>query len=692
MTFPIYIWKQAPFLRLVIPLAGGIIMQHYLPMPAWTILITATTAVGAMLLFNYRPSFRQFRFAWINGLFINILLIALGCLLCRYQYAAQHAHNILHHYNAGAYVSATIEEPLLEKNKSFRTTAIVRCVTKNNKALATEGTILLYFQKDGPLPALPYGSVIVFNKPLQRIQNSGNPGAFDYSRYASFQGIFYQVYLQRQDFIVLPNRKENVFKKILTAIHSKVLSVIKRYIPGSREAGLAEALLIGYKGDLDKELEKTYANTGVVHIIAISGMHLGLIYWLLGLACIPLAKRKSGKWIKPLVIIGGLWLFALLAGGSPSVLRSAIMFTCIVVGESFSKKAAIYNTLAASAFILLCIHPFWLWDAGFILSYAAVLSIVIFMKPVYNLVYVRNKLLDATWKLAAVTLAAQVLTVPVSIFYFHQFPVYFLFTNIVAVPLSSIIVLGEIALCAIAVWPAVAETTGSILHWLIHAMNSFVEHMGRLPFALWQPLQIDMAQLILMYGFITAAGYWLLEKYKPAFIASLVCIAGFIICRTCSIIETSRRQQIIVYNIPKHSAIDFFSNGYYKSGISSGGADPRLPANDSRLLLRSAPTAGMPGLVAYNGCFLFGHKRIVVIDNRYRYRVPAERMKADLVILSRSPSLSVADLVKVMDMGQLVIDASNPPVKVNKWKAEAAKLRLACISVVDNGAFVMKLR
>ena len=195
-------------------------------------------------------------------------------------------------------------------------------------------------------------------------------------------------------------------------------------IKGDKELGLAEALLIGYKDDLDKTLVQSYTNTGVVHIIAISGLHLGLIYWLLVQLLKPLQRRKYMKWLRPVIIILGLWLFSLLAGAQPSILRSAVMFTCIVIGETIAKKTSIYNSLALSAFGLLCWNPYWLWDVGFQLSYSAVLSIIIFMRPVYNLLYVKNKILDFFWKINAVTIAAQILTLPLSIYHFHQFPVY----------------------------------------------------------------------------------------------------------------------------------------------------------------------------------------------------------------------------------------------------------------------------
>ena len=176
-------------------------------------------------------------------------------------------------------------------------------------------------------------------------------------------------------------------------------------IKGDKELGLAEALLIGYKDDLDKTLVQSYSNTGVVHIIAISGLHLGLIYWLLNLLLKPLSKRKKWRWLRPIIAVSCLWFFSLLAGGISfhSSIRSHVYLYCCrqIV---FARKTSIYNTLAVSAFFLLCYNPYWLWDVGFQLSYSAVLSIIIFMQPIYNLFYIKNKFLDFIWKLNAVTL------------------------------------------------------------------------------------------------------------------------------------------------------------------------------------------------------------------------------------------------------------------------------------------------
>ena len=273
-----------------------------------------------------------------------------------------------------------------------------------------------------------------------------------------------------------------LFTRTLFNIQRWVIKVLRTNIQGPRECGLAEALLIGYKNDLDKNLLQAYSNTGVVHVVAISGLHLGLIYAMLNIFCRPLSNRKVGKVLRPVIVLAGLWIFSFLAGASPSVLRSAVMFSFVAVGSSVSKRSSLLNNLAASAFFLLCYDPFWLWDLGFILSYGALLSISIFMKPIYNLYVSENKLLDGIWKMNAVTLSAQVMTMPVLLYYFGQFPTLFLFTNFVAIPLSSIVLIGEIVLCAICFVKPAARLCGELLELLIRLMNDVVEYFNGFSF------------------------------------------------------------------------------------------------------------------------------------------------------------------------------------------------------------------
>ncbi|MEO5591321.1 MAG: ComEC/Rec2 family competence protein [Chitinophagaceae bacterium] len=689
----LYLWKQAPFLRLIIPLIAGILLQWYCSAPVLFTWIIIFTSIAGLIVFNIRLSFIQYKLSWINGVFINSLFLAVGMLITWQKDISHDQQWLNNYYRANNYITATLKEPLSEKTNSFKANASVDQLVQGDRIQPVKGNIIIYFKKDSSVKHLAYGSQIIFNKSLQPIKNSGNPGSFNYERYTAFQGIYQQAYLNPGEYVLLPAKNKSWLTGFLFTAREKVLHIITTYIPGEKEAGLAEALLVGYKDDLDKTLVQSYSNTGVVHVIAISGMHLGLIYWLLTIVLAPLKKRKHSNRAVPVLIITGLWLFALLAGGGPSILRSAVMFTCIVIGESIERKTFIYNSLAASAFILLCINPFWLWDAGFQLSYTAVLSIVIFMKPIYDRLYFKNKMIDTVWKLMAVTIAAQVLTTPVSMYHFHQFPVYFLVTNLLAVPLSSLIVLLEIVLCAISFIPVLVKPAGIILHWLIYVMNSFIEHMESLPFSLWNGMQVNMLQVVLLFGLITALSYWLMQKNKTALIASLVCLLAFLSVRTYSFISARQQQLLIVYNVPKHQAIDYINGRHYffkgDTDLLTDNFLQNFHLKPSRILHRMADTDSIANLFDSSPVFLFNAKKIILIDKACNYIIPPEKITADLIIISKNAPVRMAQLMQIFSCRQIVFDASNAGPKVNKWKAEAAKLGLYCFSVVDNGAFVM---
>ena len=276
------------------------------------------------------------------------------------------------------------------------------------------------------------------------------------------------MYLKNSEWKLLPGKHVNQFNKFIFDTRDAIVSLLRKYVAGGKnELGIAEALLIGYKEDLDKDLVQAYSNAGVVHIIAISGLHLGLIYimlnWIFGI--LPFIKKS--KVVKTILLLACLFLFSLLTGAAASVLRSAVMFTFIVIGRNFFKASSIYNSLAVSAFMLLCYDPYFLWDVGFQLSYLALIGIVTLQQPIHRLLYVKNKWLDKIWGLVSVTLAAQISTFPICIFYFHQFPNLFFITNLVAVPLSTVILFAEIFMLALSWWPIVAAVIGRITSWMI---------------------------------------------------------------------------------------------------------------------------------------------------------------------------------------------------------------------------------
>lgn len=695
-SFKVYFWKKAPFLRFLLPLMAGIAVQWQFQFPVqlcWYLLLSSLVIVTS---FFFIPFFERYKLTAINGIFVFSLFFSIGALLTWHddiRHDKQWMGNLYHDQDA---LIVSLKEPLEEKNKSFKADATTEFLIQDQKKTPVNGKIIIYFEKDSSLAQLVYGSQILFKKSLQPIKNSGNPGGFDYERYCLFHKITHQVYLKPGEFLILKGNSGSWFQKFLYSIREKVVSIIRKYIPGEKEQGLAEALLIGYKDDLDKNLVQSYTNTGVVHIIAISGLHLGLIYWLLIQLLKPLKRKKYTRWLRPILIIAGLWLFSLLAGGQASVVRSAVMFTCIVLGESFSKNTSIYNTLAFSAFLLLCYNPYWLWDVGFQLSFAAVLSIVIFMRPIYNLFYVKNKILDFIWKLNAVSLAAQLLTTPISIYHFHQFPSFFLLTNFVAVPLASIILIGEIFLCIISFIPFIAVLAGKLLSGLIRTMNTYIERIESLPYSLWDGLQTTIFQTILLLIIVAGMGFWLMEKSKNGLKIGLAALLGFIALRSYSFIEANRQQKIIVYNVPKQRAIDVIDGRKYVFiGDSSLLEDDFLRnfhLKPSRILNRIAVAPAAKDVSGTNKYFLWRTKKIMMINKATSFNNADKKIDVDLLVISKNPKINISKLAHSLNIKQIVFDGSASYWRLNQWKKDCDSFNIPYYDVKDKGAFVMNVR
>ena len=689
------IWKEAPFIRLLIPFIAGILCQWYYPLPIVGIWLLFIASILAGRLFSFTRLSHQYHAQWLHGAFLHIMLFTTGFLLFYYKDVRHQLTCITTQYASGNAVLVTIEEPLTEKKQSYKTVASVQALLFNNTTHNACGKILLYFPKDSATAHLEYGNQLILFKALQPVKNTGNPGSFDYQRYCTFQGIVYQAYLKQDEYIALKIKNENLFRKCVLSTREKIVSLLKKYIPGKKEAGLAEAMLIGYKDDLDKELVQSYSGTGVVHIIAISGLHLALIYWLLGLITRPFTRRKHTRFLQPVFIITGLWVFSFMAGASPSVLRSAVMFTCVVLGASINRKTSLYNSLAASAFLLLCYNPFWLWDAGFQLSYAAVLSLGIFFKPVYHLLFIQNKIVDLLWKSTAVTLAAQLLTVPVSVYYFHQFPNLFLIANLVAVPVSGIIIIGTILLCATYFIPVIASVTGYLLHYLILWLNNFIEGVNKIPFAITSGLQISFTELIFVYTCISATAWWFLHKNKTGAYLAIASLFMITLFRTAALWSASQQQKIIVYNIPRHSAIDVISGQhYYFKGDSDIIQDPFIQnfyLQPCRLLHRLNNRHNPGNILVWKNLFRLGHTTFMVVDQPPEPAQTAPKIAVDCIVLSKNPSVTITGLTDVFTCRRFVFDPSNPVWKVAQWRQECSRLGISCFSVADQGAFVLNV-
>lgn len=684
------IWKQAPFVRLIAPLVTGILLQSYCELRESVGIYICCLSCGLLATLPVYGTKQQFKLHWLTGVFVNSLFLSVGAIL----FTVKQSRNELSIQSDSRGIIVKLEESLVEKPKSFKAIASIQVVLDDNMLVYPKTNLILYLQKNSATRSLVYGTRIVFQKKLQPVSNSGNPGAFDYRRYCAFQNIHHQIYLKSGEFSVLPGLQKSFAKSFLLDTRTWILNIIRRYIPGEKRAGLAEALLIGYKNDLDKELTQSYVNTGVAHIIAISGLHVGVIYVVLTSILNFFIRSGTIRWLRIILTIAGLWIFTLLAGGSPSVLRSAVMFTFIICGQSVSKNISIYNSLAASAFVMLCYNPYWFWDVGFQLSYAAVLSIVIFMKPIYNLMFIQNKLLDLIWKMNAVTLSAQILTTPLCLYYFNQFPTFFILTNLIAVPLSSLILFGELMLCLTSSIPFVAVKLGWLLSLMISLMNSVINRVEQLPFSLVRDIHFTTGQAILSYIIIAGSTIWMMRLKKVGLFASLLSILALGALRLKHSWQDQDQLKIIVYNVPTKQAIDIIEgNRHFFIGDSTLLKDrfqTDFYLRPSRILHRAThPASGFHNLKA--GILKVGNHRLAIVGQEFRKPFTGSRQRVTAVIISGNAPVSISSIREYFNCTQIIFDASNSSRQITKWKNECARLKLEPHTVAERGAFVMIL-
>ncbi len=687
--------KRLPFLRLTIALATGIIVQWYFIVALKAIIVFTSIVLILLVVFCGLPISKQFLLRWVRGVLMLILFFEVG-MIATWR---QNIHNITKWYGknylAGNEVVLTIREPLVEKTNSYKALAEVSGVYKNSEWISSTGYVLLYFKKVSAKPALDYGSQIVFNKSIQQIQKSGNPAALNYNRYCLFQNITGQAFLSTNEYKILQSKNGGAFQKLLFTVRDWALRTLKQNIHSPKELGIAEALLIGYRNDLDKDLVQAYSNTGVVHIIAISGLHIGVIYSALLMFFSLFKSSKAKRIIEPLIILSLIWLFTLIAGAAPSVLRAAVMFTFILAGKFLGKTGNIYNTLAASAFVLLFLNPFYLWDIGFQLSYTAVFSIVIFFSSVKGLLYFRNRFLRWLWQLCAVSLSAQIFTLPLVIYHFHQLPLLFLVSNLFIVPLSGVVLFAELILFCFSWWHTSASLIGMLTEICIKWMNDFIEHINKLSFSVWDGLHISIMQLAIKFVAISFLSFWMFSKKTKNLVTALSFIMMFFILRDADILQHKTQQKLIVYNVPKQTAVDIIAgNTCNFAGDSIVLQDAFLRnfnLKPSRIKNRiySKSNIVLPGV---DNCILkINSSEVLMLGNRDFIPEPAKKIKLDLLILSDNSNQTPSEINDLFECNYIVADGSIPAWKSVKWKKEFEQLHLRFYSVAQDGAFTLKL-
>lgn len=687
----VHLWKKAPFTRLLPALVAGILVEHYVQ-PSLIITCSAFIANTLLLtLISLQKVATRFSHRAITGsLWIGIIFL-LGMLTSHFNNIKNNPDWHGHYINRVDYWKVNIITPPEEKEKSIKVLAKVSSAYGRDSVFSVKGKVLLYFSKDSNSAFLKSGDILYIRNNLRQISNTGNPGAFDYQNYMAHQHIFFQAYLSANDWQNTGRNTNNWFDNVILNSLNYENHLFEKYLHGDREIALAKALVTGDRGDLDRDLIQAYSNAGVVHIMSISGLHLGLIYIFLLQMVKLLPFISKNRIAKGFLVLGGIWFFAILTGCSPSVMRSAVMFSCLLLGQLMNRRIPTYNFWSASAFILLCFDPMLLWNVGFQLSYTAVLGILIAQKPIYHWIDFDNKMMDYLWQLISVSLAAQLFTLPICLYYFHQVPLLFIIANIVAIPLSSIGLWLSILLVMIGWIPYIPFVIGAAISWVFGWLNDFISYLDSFVFTVWNGIHLNLADTFISLLLLACLIHWLLQKNSLALRGVAICVWMLAISIAFEYWQTEHRQQLIVYNIKSTSAIDIISGRKY-FGIADKEVATETPViQASRQYLGAVKRSALMQKNELSGVeFYSGDIGFAIVNSNIRSReLPKERIRLKAIILSHSPKVQLADLNKIFEPEIYIFTPANKRSQIEKWKKECEELHLRAHDISMQGALVM---
>ncbi|MEY5044884.1 MAG: hypothetical protein RL713_109 [Bacteroidota bacterium] len=528
------------------------------------------------------------------------------------------------------------------------------------------------------LTDLKMGDVILTTNKPNPIQTLYNPGSFNFAAFVQQNGFSYTLFLNNTKDWVKLKHQENRFLSTLHHIRKWIINTLQSHFNNPIEAGLTEALLIGYKEDLDPQLQEQYTLTGVSHIIAVSGMHLGLIFSLLASLFNLIPKRRIARYLGFSIILPFLWVFALISGASASVLRSVTVFSIVLWGNVLLKKSGSINALLGSAFILLAIRPSYISDIGFQLSYAAVLSILIYEPLISKWIYAKNKLLKHVWSMVAITLAAQILTTPFVLFHFKQFPLLFLITNMVAVPLSNLILLLVILLCLASILLLPSQPIVFMVHCCIQMMNGYIEKIAKIPFNSVH-IQTNLSFTICLMLMIASLTYYLLARKKRSIVPVLALVFSLSLVYLIDQYQISLTKRIIALQIKDQT---FLVHQHGQSGLIVVSANQLT----NKLLFRKQLRALENDLGISKWKVVALREQPAVIDlNKYS---AGKKMLLLSGFTKAIPSLNQL-ILKQQKPIQLIADGSTKLWKIKQWEKQAQEVHLRLHSTPEKGAFLL---
>jgi len=537
--------KEIPFLRIGLPLCVGIISGLYINPDTTLLLISAIIIVTCFIASLF---FSKYEINKVYGIALTAALIMCGHILYKNE-----KNGLTTLKSEKTIFACTLSDFPEEKAKSYMITVKLNSIINRDNLLPVGGSMIIYCIKDTSLTSYLPGDQLIIRCTPQEIKNRGNPYEFDYRFYLENHGIRYTALINYCDIVRHKTPDTRKITHVALIIREKIIELYKKSGITGEKLAMVAAITLGQKNMLDSEQKQNFIKAGVMHIMAVSGLH-AMILSLFVLNILFFLKRKF-NFLRILITILILWSFAFVTGLTPSVLRATLMFTFLQAGNLINRRVNGINSVLASAFVLIMIEPSVIFNSGFLLSFSAVIYIISFYQDFYNKVHLNNWFTDKIWQSAVVTIVAQAGTLPLTIMLFNRFPAYFLFTNILIIPVASLLIVTGCLVPLLSPVPFLSHFFAGLLNYLTSFIGYLTTTISSLPSSSIENIGLTTPECILLTITLFTFSYYILKKksvplYLPMMFFLLLAFVG-----TITDISSRKTNELIVYNTPGSSVI-----------------------------------------------------------------------------------------------------------------------------------------
>ncbi|WP_152287675.1 ComEC/Rec2 family competence protein [Flavicella marina] len=553
-------------------------------------------------------------------------------------------------------------------------------IHKGEKTIFKE-RVLIKIMSDSLSNSLAVGDFILANTKLVTLKKSMNPYGFDYKNYLAKKNIHRQVVIDTVHWI-LSESKNTSWRRSASLIQQDLGQHLKRYINNQDVLAITTALLLGDRKNISTEVRESYTDAGVIHIFAVSGLHVGLLVVLLHFFLSPLRRFRYGKIISLFLIVLFLWSYAFIAGLSSSVVRAVTMFSFISFGIVLQKNNSIYHSIITSALILLLVNPYLIFDLGFVMSYVAVVSIVVIYPLFQKLWSPKNSVLRFVWNLMSVSISAQLGLLPICLYYFHQFPGLFIVSNLVVLPcLGLILILGLLVLIC-AKFQINIKILFECYSFIIEKFNVCIDFISKQEAWLWDVIYFSKLLLVVSYLLLISFVFLFYKITLKRIHISLLAVFVFQLAMFYELYVQKNYNELVIFQQYKKSSIAVSNEGkvrFFGTAKNEKLIESYLVKTGADLIMSREE---VPNLINYKS------QNIFIIDNKNFYKVP--NFQPEILVLRNSPKIHLERCLKLLKPRVVVADGSSYPQVKERWKITCLKYKVHFHDTQTDGAFVLK--